>query len=96
MTMFTYQGLNSQWKQNNEEREEEQEKEMVVGGMEETETEGNSYKGYLGYLQVMAHESKTIMVYKGQWHCTKGKGARPRATYILSIIYFSSTFNRVR
>lgn len=39
---------------------------MVVGGMEETETEGNSNKGYLGYLQVMAHESKTIMVYKGQ------------------------------
>ena len=62
MTMFTYQGFNSQWKQNNEEREEEQEKDTVEGGMEKTETEGNSNKGYLGYLQVMAHESKSIMV----------------------------------
>lgn len=86
--MFTYQGFNSQWKQNNEEREEEQEKDMVEGGMEETETEGNSNKGYLGYLQVMAHESKSIMVYKGQWHCTKCKGARPRATYIFKHYLF--------
>ena len=39
---------------------------MVVGGMEETETEGNNNDGYLGYLRVMAHESKSITLYKDQ------------------------------
>lgn len=96
MTMFTYQVFNSWWKQKNEEREKKQEKEMVVGGMEETETEGNSNNGYLGYLQVMAHESRPSRCMKASDIAQKIKELGLEPQIFLSIIYFSATFNNVR
>lgn len=56
--------------------------------MEETETEGNSNNGYLGYLQVMAHESRPSRCMKASDIAQKGKGARPRATDIFKHYLF--------
>lgn len=96
MTMFTYQVFNSWRKQKNEETEEKQEKEMVVGGMEETETEGNSKNGYLGYPQVMAHESRPSWCMKASDIAQKVKELDLEPQIFLSIIYFRATFNNVR
>lgn len=96
MIMFTYQGFNSRWKLKNEEREKEQEKQIVVGGMEETETERNSSNGYLGYLQVMAHESRPSRCIKASDIAQNVKELGLETHIFLSIIYFSAAFNRVK
>lgn len=66
---------------------------MVVGCMEETKTEGNNNDGYLGNMLMNPRASWCIKASDIAQN-VKELGREPHI--FLSIIYFSSTFNRVR